>query len=76
MQGHNDTSIDHQENDKVRIKSGDYKGQKGVIQAIASNELVLKLENGAVLNVNPNEVTNQSLAARKAWQTMRKQQVT
>ena len=76
MQEQNSTPIEHREQDKVRIKSGDYKGQRGFIQAIAPDALVLKLETGASIRVLPKEVTNQSLAARKAWKTMKAQQTT
>lgn len=73
MQEHTTTSIDHQEQDKIRIKSGDHKGEKGFIQAITSDQLVLQLESGMILYIDPKDVTNQSLAARKAWRTMRTQ---
>jgi hypothetical protein len=36
-------------------------------------KLEIQLENGAKIQITPQEVTNFSLAARKAWQTMREQ---
>ena len=61
----------HQIQDKVRIKSGEFKGQKGVVQAISEPNIEVQLLNGPQIAVAPSDITNYSLAARKAWQTMR-----
>ena len=73
MQEQVGASVTHQEQDKVRIRSGNYKGQKGTIRAVISDQLVIQLESGAILHVGSGNITNQSLAARKAWRTMREQ---
>jgi ribosomal protein L24 len=65
--------VDHQAGDKVRLRSGDNKGQRGKILALVSGMLDIQLENGTKTQIAPQEVTNFSLAARKAWQTMREQ---
>jgi preprotein translocase subunit YajC len=73
MQQSNEIYIAHQTGDKVRISSGDHKSQRGIIQTITDNSLEVKLSNGEMISISPQQVTNFSLAARKAWQTMRKQ---
>ncbi|HKI36949.1 MAG TPA: hypothetical protein VKA46_34170 [Gemmataceae bacterium] len=56
--------------DKVRVKVGDYAGQRGVVEAVESEKLLLRLEeSGSKVRVTPEQVTNYSLAARKAWVT-------
>jgi ribosomal protein L24 len=63
----------HRAGDKVRLRSGDNKGQRGKIQMFVGEKLEIQIENGAKIQITPQEVTNFSLAARKAWQTMREQ---
>jgi hypothetical protein len=56
--------------DKVRVKSGQHSGERGVILAIDGNKFVIRLEgSGRSVRVVPRSVTNFSLAARKAWIT-------
>jgi ribosomal protein L24 len=73
MQQSSDTYTMHHAGDKVRVSAGDQKGQRGIIQAVMESTLEVKLDNGEVVSISPQQVTNFSLAARKAWQTMRKQ---
>ncbi|MBE3559976.1 MAG: mitochondrial 54S ribosomal protein L40 [Ktedonobacteraceae bacterium] len=61
----------HLPGDSVRIRSGDDRGQKGTIQMVTAEHVEILLENGERTRVSPLEITNYSLAARKAWQTMR-----
>ncbi|HEU5227584.1 MAG TPA: hypothetical protein VFU49_07195, partial [Ktedonobacteraceae bacterium] len=63
--------VTHRPEDKVRISSGDHKGQRGIVQSIVNGTIEVKLESGEVIVLPPEYVTNFSLAARKAWQTMR-----
>lgn len=59
--------------DKVRIRSNAYAKKKGVVQAKAGELLEIQLDEGPLIHVEPSELTNYSLAARRAWQTMPKQ---
>ena len=56
--------------DKVRLKAGPHAGRRGVIREIRDGAIIVALDGDAgTLLVNPHEVQNYSLAARKAWQT-------
>src|SRR3954453_4486611 len=56
--------------DKVRVKVGDHTGRRGVVEAIEGEKLVLRLEeSGVKTRVTAEQITNYSLAARKAWVT-------
>ena len=72
MEQQSQESIDIQTGDKIRIRSGPYSGARGVIQAQVNGILEILLDAGNSVHVEPKEVTNFSLAARRAWQTMPK----
>jgi hypothetical protein len=56
--------------DKVRVKVGDHTGKRGVVEVVEGEKLVLRLEeSGSKVRVTSEQVTNYSLAARKAWVT-------
>jgi hypothetical protein len=56
--------------DKVRVKTGAHAGERGIVEAFQGDKLVVRLEKfGLKLCVPPEQVTNFSLAARKAWVT-------
>jgi hypothetical protein len=56
--------------DKVRLKAGPHAGERGTLDAIVGDRLVIRLEeSGATIRVTSDQVTNYSLAARKAWVT-------
>ena len=56
--------------DKVRLKSGTYAGARGFLDAFDEEKLVVRLEDsGLKVRVTPEQITNFSLAARKAWVT-------
>jgi hypothetical protein len=56
--------------DKVRVKAGDHTGSRGVVEAVEGDKLVLRLEeSGPNVRVTAEQITNYSLAARKAWVT-------
>lgn len=59
--------------DKVRIRSGVHMGARGVILAELDGIFQVQLEQSNVVNIPTKEVTNYSLAARRAWQVMPKQ---
>lgn len=56
--------------DKVRLKGGDHRGERGVISVIVAGQFLVRLEGLAeTIPTPPENVTNYSLAARKAWKT-------
>jgi hypothetical protein len=56
--------------DKVRMKVGTYAGKRGFVEALEGEKLLVRLDDsGLKVRVPPEEVTNYSLAARKAWVT-------
>jgi hypothetical protein len=58
------------EGDKVRLKAGEHAGDRGTVDAVEGEKLVILLdESGRKVCVQPEDVTNYSLAARKAWKT-------
>ncbi len=73
MQKNSKSYLDYCTGDKIRMRAGDQKGQKGIVKAIFDEQLEIQLDDGKILHAQPQDVTNQSLAARKAWQTMRNQ---
>lgn len=58
--------------DKVRIRSGSHKGSRGVIRGEEIGLVEVELETGETTSVTALEVTNYSLAARRAWQSIPK----
>src|SRR5947209_18037022 len=72
MEQQSQEPIDIQIGDKIRIRSGPYSGARGVIQAQVNGILDILLDTGNSVHVEPHEITNYSLAARRAWQTMPK----
>lgn len=59
--------------DKVRLRSGTRAKERGIIQATEGDSLEIQLDDGALINARSEEITNYSLAARRAWQAMPKQ---
>ncbi len=57
--------------DKVRLKEGPHRGGRGVVEDVEhGGTLLIRLEQSArAVRVAPTDVTNFSLAARKAWVT-------
>lgn len=56
--------------DKVRMKAGVHAGKRGLIEAVSGDELFVRLEDSEQqLRTAAKQVTNFSLAARKAWVT-------
>jgi hypothetical protein len=56
--------------DKVRLKAGSHAGARGLLDAFDGDQAVVRLEgSGQKVHVTPEQVTNFSLAARKAWVT-------
>jgi hypothetical protein len=56
--------------DKVMLKAGDYRRYRGVIEELDGGKLAVRVaELGVLVRVTADDVTNFSLAARKAWVT-------
>lgn len=56
--------------DKVRVKVDVHAGERGVIEAVDGGKILVRLEDSALtLRLSADQVTNFSLAARKAWVT-------
>src|SRR2546423_15586159 len=64
--------LDELPGDKVRIRRGTYVGQRGVICAIEEDGLTIEVESDVVVRVPRDDITNYSLAARRAWEKMPK----
>ncbi len=58
--------------DKIRIKTGSHVGERGILQVAADGALSVSLETGKIVPVLGVELTNFSLAARRAWEAMPK----
>lgn len=57
--------------DKVRVKSGTHVGERGVVDQVRTKHLVIRLDaTGELIRTSESDITNFSLAARKAWQSM------
>lgn len=57
--------------DKVRVKSGPSAGARAVVEKVNRRRLLVRTESGSErLSLDLSEVTNLSLAARKAWESM------
>ncbi len=60
-----------QAGDKVRLKRAVDSGDRGIVQQVERTALVVRLdESGRSVRVPAVDVTNLSLAARKAWASM------
>jgi hypothetical protein len=56
--------------DKVRVKISDHADQRGVVESVDGDKLLVRLEqSGLKIRLTAEQVTNYSLAARKAWKT-------
>ena len=56
--------------DKVKVKRGAHAGARGLIEMVKDHRLAIRLEDmDRSLEVPAEEVTNFSLAARKAWKS-------
>jgi hypothetical protein len=62
----------HRVGDKVRIKGGVHAGVRAVVGKVAHNLLITVINGSDALMVPPGDVTNYSLAARRAWAVMPK----
>ena len=57
--------------DKVRLKSGSSRGARADITAIDSETIIVRLDGTSIdLKVSEIDLTNFSLAARRAWKSM------
>ena len=58
--------------DKVRFRFGIHAKERGIVQATVGSLLEIQLEKGGLIQAGPEEITNYSLAARRAWRVMPK----
>ncbi len=72
MAGSHQDQKGYRHGDKVRVRVGPHKGRRGVIVSETDGVLSVDLGEKEAVRVVPDEVTNYSLAARRAWETMPK----
>lgn len=65
--------VGYQPGDKVRIRTGSHRGCRGILRGEDMGVLRIELNDGSIALVSASEVTNYSLAARRAWEVMPKQ---
>jgi uncharacterized protein (DUF4415 family) len=58
--------------DKIRVRSGPYKGARGIIQNESDGLLEIQIDSSDVVRIEQSKITNYSLAARRAWKVMPK----
>jgi len=58
--------------DKVRLRFGPNAGERGVVEELRGSSLLIGLDTGDKVAVPLVEITNYSLAARRAWEIMPK----
>lgn len=57
--------------DKVKIKRAEFKGERGIVVSVSKKRLFVQIAGAAApVSVHDSDVTNYSLAARKAWENM------
>jgi hypothetical protein len=62
---------DHKKGDKIRIKSGKFAGERGILMRPHSSKWIVSMPHkDLTFLVSTEELTNYSLAARRAWRSM------
>jgi len=62
---------EHKKGDKVRIKHGKFTGERGILMQPHTGKWLVSMHDGALtVMVSTGELTNYSLAARRAWRSM------
>lgn len=62
---------EHKKGDKVRIKRGKFAAERGILIRPHSGKWIVSMHAGALtVMVSAEELTNYSLAARRAWRSM------
>ncbi|HYT44075.1 MAG TPA: hypothetical protein VEP90_17175 [Methylomirabilota bacterium] len=72
MGGQLQNPADFQLGDKIRIRSGPHTGVRGTVRSQIDGQLEVQVGENDIINVPINNVTNYSLAARRAWKAMPK----
>jgi len=63
--------MDAEKGDKLRIKVAQHRGKRGVVESVHTDDFVVRLnDTDELVSLTAEDVTNYSLAARKAWQRM------
>jgi hypothetical protein len=63
---------DFQLGDKIRIRSGPHARTRGTVRSQIDGQLEIQVGDNDIISVPVNDVTNYSLAARRAWKSMPK----
>jgi len=62
--------------DKVRLKIGSHRGERGTVERLQGEDLLVRLDaGGELVQLQAEALTNFSLAARKAWERMPERRV-
>jgi hypothetical protein len=62
---------ENKKGDKIRIKSGKFLGERGILMRPHAGEWIVSMHNGDLTALlSSEELTNYSLAARRAWRIM------
>ena len=62
---------EHRKGDKIRIKRGRFAGQRGILLRAHSGKWIVSMgEKDLTVLVSTEQLTNYSLAARRAWRSM------
>ena len=57
--------------DRVKLKDSAHRGMRGIVERLHRGQLLVRLEDhDGLIELTPRQVTNFSLAARKAWESM------
>jgi uncharacterized protein (DUF4415 family) len=59
----------------VRLKASGQAGRRGIIESVNRGTVIVRIGENERISATPAELTNYSLAARKAWQNMPERQV-
>ena len=63
--------LQHTKGDKIRIKSGQFAGERGILVRPDSGKWIVSLiQSDRTVLVPDEDLTNYSLAARRAWRSM------
>jgi len=63
--------LQHAKGDKIRVKRGPFAGERGTLVRPSSDKWIVRLVNkDSQFLIQADDLTNFSLAARRAWQSM------
>jgi uncharacterized protein (DUF4415 family) len=63
--------VDNKTGDKIRVIAGPHTGSRALVASVRANTVLARLASSdKTIALHPDEITNFSAAARKAWKTM------